>query len=281
MGLIRITAFAAALALIGCASITPPEPQVNLPAPYVDQGVSVTVDGLWKNGYGNVVGVSGLAINVSGRDLALCQITLDILDTSGVKVSSAMAATSGLKAGQKWRFQATFLNPYVVNFRSIEPGQITVIASQQAGQPPRQPQQGQSSSNQLKTTIDQIATEFKEVCAREENKLLLLHSACSPDDITLEQFADKSNLAATDKQAFSKLRSESHGYSIRLATALRTYGGPKGTDLALARERAEALSEKNAIALYEGRISWGDYNKRRKEINDAWRDQLNKTARSP
>ena len=87
MSLMRATAFAAALALGGCAT-TAPEPQVRLPAPYTDQGVSVTVDGFWRNGYGNVVGISGTAVNESNRDLTVCQITLDILDASGVKVSS-------------------------------------------------------------------------------------------------------------------------------------------------------------------------------------------------
>ena len=127
MRLMRAFALVATLLLLGCAATAPMQPQVSLPAPYTEHGISIEVDGLWKDGYGNVIGVSGLATNVSGRDLMLCQITLDILDASGVKVSGALAATNGLRAGQKWRFQATFMNPYAVSFRSIAPGQITII----------------------------------------------------------------------------------------------------------------------------------------------------------
>ena len=37
-----------------------------------------------------------------------------------------------------------------------------------------------------------------------------------------------------------------------------------------------AWLQKNALALYEGTVTWGDYNKRRKEINDTFRDEFNK-----
>jgi len=100
---------------------------VNTPAPYTDNGISVTVNGLWKDGYGRVIGIDGIATNVSGEDLQLCQITFDVIDQSRVKVSTALAVSNGLKAAQSWRFQASFTTPYAVNFSSIESGAITTI----------------------------------------------------------------------------------------------------------------------------------------------------------
>lgn len=124
--------------LAGCATVVPYEPhvamphpyeppRVTMPQPYTDHGISIAVDGLWRDGYGNVSGVSGMATNDSGRELTLCQITLDVLDSSGVKVSGAVAVTNGLKVGQKWRFQATLMTPYTVYFKTIAPGSVTVI----------------------------------------------------------------------------------------------------------------------------------------------------------
>lgn len=87
--------------------------------------MSIAVDSLWRDASGNVSGISGIATNVSGRDLTLCQITFNVLDATGIKVADAVASTNGLKAAQKWRFNATFLNPFGENFASIVPGQTT------------------------------------------------------------------------------------------------------------------------------------------------------------
>ncbi|SRR6266851_2464843 len=120
----RSTFLILTIVLSGCVAVTP---QIRLPGPYSDKGVTVSVDGLWKDGNGNVSGISGVAVNNGSKDLTLCMITLDLLDASGVKVSSAMASTNGLKSGQQWRFQATFLTQYSVSFTSIEPGTVTVM----------------------------------------------------------------------------------------------------------------------------------------------------------
>lgn len=121
-------AFAAACVIQGCAVPAANRlPQVSLPAPYTQEGIGVVVDGLYRDGYSNVVGVSGEATNLTGRDLVTVMVTLDVVDGAGTKVSGAMASTTGLKASQRWRFQANFLNAYAVSFRAIEPGNIVVI----------------------------------------------------------------------------------------------------------------------------------------------------------
>lgn len=125
MNLTRAIVFGAALVLGGCATMI--APQVRLPAPYTVRGVSVTVEGLWRDADGNVVGISGIATNTSDQNMTMCMLTFDVLDASGVKVSSALASTTGLKVDQKWRFQATFLNPFSVNFTSIEAGTVTAM----------------------------------------------------------------------------------------------------------------------------------------------------------
>jgi hypothetical protein len=85
------------------------------------------VTGLLTDGYGNVIGVGGLATNVSGHDVTFCRINFDVLDASGTKVSGIVADTNGLRAGQRWRFQGAFMNPFPIGFSSIDPGPITVV----------------------------------------------------------------------------------------------------------------------------------------------------------
>jgi hypothetical protein len=120
--------------LSGCATAPPASappasapPAVNMPAPFTDHGVTVTVEGLWRNGDG-VVGVSGTATNTGSAPLIGCTINLDVVDSSGVKVSDALASTQSLQPGQTWRFQAVFMSPFSVSFSSIRPGKITAFA---------------------------------------------------------------------------------------------------------------------------------------------------------
>lgn len=74
-----------------------------------------------------MLGITGLAINESRRDLHICVINFDVLDAAGVKVSSAFASTTDLNAGQSWRFQAVFANPYSVSFKSVMPGELMAM----------------------------------------------------------------------------------------------------------------------------------------------------------
>ena len=136
-----------------------------------------------------------------------------------------------------------------------------------------------TQSAQLETAVDQIIRENQEVCKREEYKPLYLKSACKFTDISLEQLADTSRITATEKLLFPKLRSENQAHIEKAASAYRSYGGAQGLDGALVLERIERLSEKNALDLYEGTISWGDYSKRRKEIQQFYLDEFYKTIR--
>jgi hypothetical protein len=119
------------LTVSGCEAVPLPsvhEPVVDLPPAYTDHGVTITVDGLWKNDYGQVLGISGTAKNVGAVDLLTCMVHLDIVDGGGVKVSDAVASTQGLARGQTWRFQATLMSPFSVSFKAVRPGQVMVFA---------------------------------------------------------------------------------------------------------------------------------------------------------
>jgi hypothetical protein len=136
-----------------------------------------------------------------------------------------------------------------------------------------------NQSIQLKTAVDQIIRETQEACKREEYKPLYLKSECKVADISLEQLADKSRITATEKLLFQKLRSENHAHIEKAASAYRSYGGAQGLDAALILERTDKLFEKNAQDLFEGSISWGDYSKRRMEVQQFYLDEFDKTIR--
>jgi hypothetical protein len=62
--------------------------------------------------------IRGTARNESGGDYEYVQLTWSVLDSSGAKVGDALANTSGLQAGQSWRYEA--LAPSADNADSYE-----------------------------------------------------------------------------------------------------------------------------------------------------------------
>ena len=121
--------------VLGACTAPSEKPQINLPAPYADQGVSVAADRLWRDAGGKVAAISGTAMNMSGRDLTHCQIRFDVLE-QGTQETHAIAVINGLTAGQESRFEATFTPPFDVDFSQIVPGQIIVLPPPQASRPP-------------------------------------------------------------------------------------------------------------------------------------------------
>ena len=136
-----------------------------------------------------------------------------------------------------------------------------------------------AQSAQLSTSVDQIIRENQEACKRDEYNPLYLKSACRVTDITVEQLADTSRISATEKLLFQKLRSDNQTHLEKAALAYRSYGGAQGIDASSILERTERLFDKNAQDLYEGTISWGDYSKRRKEIQQFYLDEFDKTVK--
>jgi hypothetical protein len=85
------------------------------------------VERLWVDGYDKVIGVSGTATNNGAVNLLTCNIYLNVMNASGTKVSTAHATMIGLKSGETWSFQATFLSPFSGTFKAVEPGTIVAV----------------------------------------------------------------------------------------------------------------------------------------------------------
>ncbi|MGE5307034.1 MAG: FxLYD domain-containing protein [Alphaproteobacteria bacterium] len=110
--------------LSGCAILAP---QLEYPDPYDQNGIRVEVGGVYRRDI-SVVGITGIASNGTGRDLQSCLIYFDIVDSSGIKVADAVASVQGLRAGQQWRFHATFTTPLSTFFKgAVKPNRVMAI----------------------------------------------------------------------------------------------------------------------------------------------------------
>ena len=86
--------------LVSCVS-----PPITFEGPVASQGVEVGVEGVIRN-FGHVIAVEGYALNATSTDLLSMSVVFELLDDWGAKVGDAEAKSAGLRAGQRWRFDA-------------------------------------------------------------------------------------------------------------------------------------------------------------------------------
>ena len=115
----KITLIVLAAFLSACAVPA----QVAVPRPFTAAGISVSGIGLVVNNAGEVTAIKGVATNVSEYNFQMCTLTFGLFNSSGVKVSDAIATTVAFRSGQQWAFEAAISTPGVL-FNSVQPGSI-------------------------------------------------------------------------------------------------------------------------------------------------------------
>ena len=98
-----IPAFALALPLVGCRLTSA---RVDLPRPYEEHGIQVTVDRVLRWG-AHTKGVAGTATNLTPEPVS-CTLTFQGLDGVMQEVGIARAHTGRLAPGESWAYKATF-----------------------------------------------------------------------------------------------------------------------------------------------------------------------------
>lgn len=135
-----------------------------------------------------------------------------------------------------------------------------------------------ASNEQTKTAFDGIKNEAAELCARPDLQPYYSKTACKPEDTTLEQMADKTRATNAEKIALNKVRTEVRRLTDETNALVRQYN-PQNANAIIAR-REQAAAEQDALALdfYEGRITRGEFNRRRMEISKKLVNDLSNPA---
>ena len=143
-------------------------------------------------------------------------------------------------------------------------------------------QQDQFTPTALRDEFKKIEAQQDALCKRAEFVPIYQHSACKLGDLTISQLANGARISRTEQPLFSQVRKESQLIGRQAAAAYRAFGGERGRRVAVAIDRAELLAEQHAVDLYQGNITWGEYNHRRREVNQLYRDdfrRIHKQAR--
>lgn len=126
--------------------------------------------------------------------------------------------------------------------------------------------QGGSKIDAANQQIAQLDKDQKELCDSEKYKSIYQKSPCVIDNANLEQLADQAKISANEKSLFMAWHGERDSILKRRVAVNRSVGNPTATNIADLFERTRIKNENNALALYEGKITWGEYNKTRKDI---------------
>ena len=123
-----------------------------------------------------------------------------------------------------------------------------------------------------------LLDEARQLCEREDLQPYYSKSPCKPEDATLEQLADKSRISPSEKEALSKARSEYAEIAKRMYGYVRQNNPRNGNAIAFIREQTTSELDKVSVDFYEGRMTRGEYNKRRREIAQQANEQIRVAA---
>lgn len=118
------------------------------------------------------------------------------------------------------------------------------------------------SAENIARLVDGLRAE----CAKDEYREIVAKSPCNTNAISLEQLSDRSKISDNQKQAFLSLsKYQENLYNSMLAAyrngslAEKKYAEEFYFKLPAARQAID-------LDLYKGKISWGDFNSKRKEL---------------
>jgi hypothetical protein len=118
----------------------------------------------------------------------------------------------------------------------------------------------------LQDTFTQIRAEVEESCKNPDFKEYYEKTACTSDRITLTQMADTSKITQNQRPVLLVAREVADSKNKKFIDAIRKSGQPLGSKVADYLEGQSFKNERLAMELYDGEITWGQYNRRRKEI---------------
>ncbi len=132
----------------------------------------------------------------------------------------------------------------------------------------------QAKTNEAAATLEQLKKEINAICEKQGYKTIFEKTACNPPDIMLNQLSISERISKSDRPLFMEFYNEQNNINKRAVTALRSSGNTKDKNIADLFEQSSVRREQNALNLYDGTITWGQYNKARKSIAEALQEAV-------
>jgi hypothetical protein len=115
------------------------------------------------------------------------------------------------------------------------------------------------------------------MCANPEHRAFYLKAPCYVNDTKAEHLSDKTTITPEQKTALAKMRTMINELNNDSVQFQLTYEGEQGIKAAhLMESMMFPERDKNLAALSEGKITWGQYNQRRQELDNLFRAEMKK-----
>lgn len=152
------------------------------------------------------------------------------------------------------------------------PGEAQTASSESAQTREAVRRHAQERFTDAKATIQAITEEARASCQKPRFQSLYEKSACEPSSLTLAQLANGERIGDSERAVLLELVQEWKDRAKRVARAYGSVGDKKGREISLLVERSADKTEKNALELYERKITWGEFSRARKEIAANYRE---------
>jgi hypothetical protein len=138
------------------------------------------------------------------------------------------------------------------------------MASKQANNP--SPKNTYSRSF-LEDELKRLNLKGESNCQKPELKEYYSKTPCNVAGITFEHMSDATKITLLQKNAMQKARLLADEINKEQLAINRAFGGAMGGKVSdLIESTSSPQNDKNNLDLYNGKITWGDYNQKRKEI---------------
>ncbi|MBU3547498.1 hypothetical protein [Polynucleobacter sp. P1-05-14] len=153
---------------------------------------------------------------------------------------------------------ASCMNAKGWSWQSKDSAQAAVAQSQMATA---------GAQSQVQSEMSQIKARQQATCSNPDFKLYYAKSSCLAEDMTFEQLADSTKITPAQKAVLVKQREAVASQQKDQMEINRRLFGAQGAKVAdLAQSTLIPQNDKNNLDLYNGKITWGEYNQKRKEI---------------
>jgi hypothetical protein len=123
------------------------------------------------------------------------------------------------------------------------------------------------------SAVGDLDRRYTATCSKEEYRSLVRRIPCDISELNLEQLSNSDHMLPDEKVLFMQFFQETQKINAAKANAYRTTGDAIGLKLADLMDRLMATREQLALQLYEGSISWGEFNKQRKLHTNKLREE--------